>query len=942
MAEYLGSITLASVEDGESGEGYIIESNHDFIYRAQTIPSTEAEINKIFSPDSIIFKVYTHNIANPLVPRTDYYYNFYYLGPEFQDANLPILLDNVSEVDSQTNSVLFRMANIRTQSETNNNMKAIYESCLGGDAFFAFYIYEDALKTNVLARYAFYVQNMLSASLASFEVTATNIQALVDKSALVFDTDGLTVYNGSLTIYNEEYDPLNPPSLEQRVFYFDAADGLHLTGSGTFSGNIYATDGEFRGTVYASNGSFTGEITAQSGTIGGFQITSNALLSTEEQLGGTPNIRLYGSDGSIYARNITLGESATIEKYIQLGQPSSYEEEIFEFDSSKTYYEFNGTSYIETSDTDPDPTKTYYILIDGAYESVSFDLDHNQDHYEKINDEYVLSTDEHRDTSKTYYTFNYSTLSYIYNPLASESHGYFLQVGDYVSLTATGILNLNRIVLDGINSTIKGTGVEQDPNFGWPDFYITPEKAYFRNVDISGKISTMVFEVGHTQAVGGSMLFKPSYKVTSHSSTDTTTTLVLDSDPTQYLEVNKQYIILINDSGSMIGNPIKVSAISTVNVTIDIVLDDVPMSMVVLGEDEALIIGINSTDAPGTYLRPRGITISEFEHTQTSATLPIPKVYIGDLSNAGFEITGLNFEGHSYGLYSSNVILNGSLTTQVDSNTEVNYTYAGVNTLSQVSANKFSGEDFPTADTTKIVFWAGSRGVQSTQIQESPFQVTERGSIYAQNGLFEGVIIARSKIKGVDIYAARIHGAAKDTQLMGDNISNEYGLAFYDTAQGIVFKTGGDDDEHATKVFSINSYNFETDNGSFITINSSTKEVNFNGVDFNGINFTATNLVKGLQLQSLKDNISITIGGDSTPDKIVYSGARTSYVDFYNNNGEISFSNGNSVEQFTLNTNSANFNVEELHSIANFQLGATPGQGYMRYKKVSNGYDLFI
>ena len=942
MAEYLGSITLASVEDGESGEGYIIESNHDFIYRAQTTPSTEAEISKIFSPDSIVFKVYTHNIANPLVPGTDYYYSFYYLGPEFQDANLPILLDNVSEVDSQTNSVLFHMANIRTQSETNNNMKAIYQSCLGGDAFFAFYIYEDALKTNVLARYAFYVQNMLSASLASFEVTATNIQALVDKSALVFDTDGLTVYNGSLTIYNEEYDPLNPPSLEQRVFYFDAADGLHLTGSGTFSGNIYATDGEFRGTVYASNGSFTGEITAQSGTIGGFQITSNALLSTEEQLGGTPNIRLYGSDGSIYARNITLGESATIEKYIQLGQPSSYEEEIFEFDSSKTYYEFNGTSYIETSDTDPDPTKTYYILIDDVYESVSFDLDHNQNHYEKINDEYVLSTDEHRDTSKTYYTFNYSTLSYIYNPLTSESQGYFLQVGDYVSLTATGILNLNRIILDGINSTIKGTGVEQDPNFGWPDFYITPEKAYFRNVDISGKISTMVFEVGHTQAVGGSMLFKPSYKVTSHSSTDTTTTLVLDSDPTQYLEVNKQYIILINDSGSMIGNPIKVSAISTVNVTINTVLDDVPISMVVLGEDEALIIGINSTDAPGTYLRPRGITISEFEHTQTSDTLPVPKVYIGDLSNAGFEITGLNFESHSYGLYSNNVILNGSLTTQVDSNTEVNYTYAGVNTLSQVSANKFSGEDFPTADTTKIVFWAGSRGVQSTQIQESPFQVTERGSIYAQNGLFEGVIIARSKIKGVDIYAARIHGAAQDPQLMGQNTTSQYGLAFYDAAQGIVFKTGGDSDSdpNIRTVFTIGSNGLYTETTNFINITNTTAD--FNGDDFNGNNFTATNLIKGLQLQSLKDNISITIGGDSTPDKIVYNGARTSYVDFYNNNGEISFSNGNSVEQFTLNTNSANFNVEELHSIANFQLGATPGEGYMRYKKVSNGYDLYI
>lgn len=867
MAEYLGSITLASVEDGESGEGYIIESNHDFIYRAQTIPSTEAEISKIFSPDSIVFKVYTNNVSGLLVPNDDYYYNFYYLGPEFQDVNLPILLDNVSEVDSTTNSVLFHMVNLRTQSETDNTVRAIYQSCLGGDAFFAFNVYEDALKTTLLVRYVFYLQNMLTASLASFEVTATNIQALVDKSALVFDTNGMTIYNGNLTIYNKEYDPAQPPTLEDRVFYFDPETGLNLVGNGTFTGNVYATDGEFTGIIHARDGSFSGEILAQSGTIGGFQITSNELLSTEEQLGGTPNIRLNGSDGAIYARNITLGESATIEDYIRVG--------------SGDY-----TSYI----CNPDKA------VSRGYneEGIPYDLP------------------------------------------------YFFKVNNGVYLTATGEFGLGRIILDGANSTIKGTGVEQDPNFGWPDFYITPEKAYFRNVDISGKISTMVFEVGHTQAVGGSMLFKPSYKVTSHSSTDTTTTLVLDSDPTQYLEVNKQYIILINDSGSMIGNPIKVSAISTVNVTIDTVLDDVPISMVVLGEDEALIIGINSTDAPGTYLRPRGITISEFEHTQTSDTLPVPKVYIGDLSNAGFEITGLNFESHSYGLYSNNVILNGSLTTQVDSNTEVNYTYAGVNTLSQVSANKFSGEDFPTADTTKIVFWAGSRGVQSTQIQESPFQVTERGSIYAQNGLFEGVIIARSKIKGVDIYAARIHGAAQDPQLMGQNTTSQYGLAFYDAAQGIVFKTGGDSDSdpNIRTVFTIGSNGLYTETTNFINITNTT--VDFNGDDFNGNNFTAINLIKGLQLQSLKDNISITIGGDSTPDKIVYSGARTSYVDFYNNNGEISFSNGNSVEQFTLNTNSANFNVEELHSIANFQLGATPGEGYMRYKKVSNGYDLYI
>ena len=965
-------------EDGDpglSGELYRVETNHDFIYTVNHDHDRDySAIEDIFSPINIEFEVYrggtvvspgqgtssnyqdtdgyvylgTNESEQPLTPGVGYWYDFFYLGPGTSDiaSSLPILLDpadltNISTVSG--NTVIFHMSGLQSGINISDNYRIIYDTCLDGNAFFAFVVYSDSTKQSTLTRYVFYTQNLLTSSLASFETTATAIKMAVDQGALRFDADGLSIYNGDLTIYST---PINADPAT-RVLYFDTSKGkLHIEGDGSFSGTIYATNGEFTGTIHATNGDFNGTINALDGTIGGFTITDHSLISTDTN----ENIQLYGATGSIYARNITLGEFASIEKYIQVGS--------------------------------------------GDY------------------------------------------ISYIYNPDYAVEYDnghlpYFFKVNNNVYLTATGVLNLNRIVLDGITSTIKGTGVEQDPNFGWPDFYITPEKAYFRNVDISGKISSAIFEADHTQAVGGAMLFKPSYKINQHRISGENVILVLEEDPSVYLQANTQYVLIIDKNGGSIiqtqVNTISKYIISyneeaelvsfqedvvyyeldndeyiiTEDITpvegkiyytendsvfeVTVVDDDnhilsnsSPITLIILGENNDIIIGINSTNNTQDYMRPRGITISEFN--ANSNTLPVPKVYLGDLSKAGFNITGISADTYSYGLYSNNVILNGSLTTQIaseylykqviptptafengiiylekvedqyvptsDESPDPNktyyiytYTYAGVNTLSQVSANIFDNY-FDDPDTTKIVYWAGSQGVSGTQIQASPFQVTEKGSIYAKNGLFTGAIIAKSTIKGVDIYAARIHGAAQDQQLMEDNIISEYGLAFYNAAQGIVFKTGGDDDDTATTVFSIGSNGLYTSTTNFINIANST--VDFNGDDFNGNNFTATNLIQGLQLKSLKDNLSITIGGSSTPNKIIYTGSKTSYINFYNSNGEISFSNGNSIEQFTLNVNSANFTVDELHSTTNFQLGTTPGAGYMRYKKVSNGYDLYI
>ena len=46
---------------------------------------------------------------------------------------------------------------------------------------------------------------------------------------------------------------------------------------------------------------------------------------------------------------------------------------------------------------------------------------------------------------------------------------------------------------------------------------LTPTRAYFNNIVASGSIETSIFKKSHTQAVGGAMIFKPSYKIISFS-----------------------------------------------------------------------------------------------------------------------------------------------------------------------------------------------------------------------------------------------------------------------------------------------------------------------------------------------------------------------------------------------------------------------------------------
>lgn len=383
----------------------------------------------------------------------------------------------------------------------------------------------------------------------------------------------------------------------------------------------------------------------------------------------------------------------------------------------------------------------------------------------------------------------------LWNPEASGSNNYILEAGidsngtrGIVTLTQDGILRLGNITLNGKTSKIAGI------NNSW---WIGPEQAVFNNIIAKGKIVTSVFEIDKIQTVGGAMVFKPSYRAKIEGNK-----LVLEDE---YFGKVDNYIYIVDSQGTLIEELYQVKSIESDNFVLGVDKDLTSLpnisSIIDIGEDGDIIIGVNSNDGSSNLLLGRGLTISKF-HTGTSNEV---KVFLGDFAHTNLGT------GEGYGLYSDNVYLKGSLTTVASANS-----YAGVNTLSGVAFNK------SITDTSKIIFWAGSASTDGAAIQNAPFQVTEQGTIYAQRGTFEGAIISRSTIEGSEIRTAKIYGNGVEPSLSIYNAANA--IAFYS-------QTDPDNDATATEVFSIGADGLKAGGTKFISFTDNGVELNVNSIN---------------------------------------------------------------------------------------------------------------
>ena len=487
--------------------------------------------------------------------------------------------------------------------------------------------------------------------------------------------------------------------------------------------------------------------------------------------------------------------------------------------------------------------------------------------------------------------------AYIYNPTNNENR--FITAGN-INLNQNGILKLGSIEMHGGNETTQAYLKSENDN--WlirEDGVAIFNDIYANNVHLQNTI----LEIGTVQAMGSLMLFKDSWSITSANNNVITvsglTNLSVNdwiysgkniykvvgltqTDSTTTITLNKSYIL---DDGLIITKFGKTSD------------SEVPgFILSILGEQA--IINDNREFASGNAL-----TISDFVEENGALTYT-KRLVLGQLDGAiDKNITGL-------GLYADNVFLNGSLTTKVDDDS-----YAGINTIGEATATVFDNKD-----NSRIIFWAGSASSSNIDIQEAPFQVTEKGSIYARKGIFRDSIISDSVIQGADIYAARIHGGTTE---------QSSSLTIYDTSLGIIFKEGYQSTEK--EVFAIRADGLQQNNDYFIEIKN------------NKIGFYGDNFVVDTRENNYLEIVSNTLNGVDLTMKIISDGlsSERSYQNFTNDKVSFGFNQGSGREE-AIGISKDKIQMKSLAIWLEKDIYFGSGTSYMQYKKAEEGYDLFI
>ena len=748
--EFKGLITLTRVNDGASGDGsaqqYFVETNAQDLYYFYDSQSKRGNVS-------------TFEISLYRLPKSDF--------------SIIALNQSNCVLTNDANIDISSMYRFGQQAQEEGETVTIRQETL-------FFSFEDFLKTeglpeNVVFTFiytdgetqviqSFACRPGASTELAKFNVTATNINASVGSSLLAFERSGLNIYGAGLSIYNNGSDS------KEKVLYVDETGNLRL------KGHIEAYSGKFKGEIEATNASF------QKGTIGGFNIAEDGLVSSNQTL------KLFGKDGTIYAKNITLGEQANIENFIKLGN------------------------------------------------------------------------------------------AYLYNPANNSNK---LIESSSMIIYDNGIAKIGKINMDGNSSTISGD-----------NWSINADRANFNNISISGTIDTTVFNTSSVQAVGGTMMFMPSYKILWLNGKEATfeedMSSIIKKGDSVWAVKNNVYQVLTVDSV----NDTKVTFLENIN--------NDSVAIIVIGKIGDLIVGINGSHASvaNGLLRPKGLTLTKY----SNETAILPNLFLGDLEQLNIrDVSG-------FGLYSDTVYLNGSLTTKTSQGS-----YAGVNTLTGVPATVFNSI---FTDSSNIIFWAGANDSSSTSIQAAPFQVTEGGSVYASKAYLTDSLMVGGEIKGTDIYAARIHG--------WDNSKGSIaGLSIYDLDKGISFRTGYKESDNEIFSIGINGFSTSSDEN-FIAITNNGRKVDFSGNSFkakiNENNYLA--LIAAVESNSLA---------------LYHKTSQDSYCGFYFEDGKTTYRMG--YKENNQNTEKSKILIEKTKIGLE---GTISFSEQMEYRKTDSGYDLYV
>ena len=577
---------------------------------------------------------------------------------------------------------------------------------------------------------------------------ARGIFAAMQGAGLEFTSNGLAITNGNFLITN---------SNNEAVLNFNKDDGTLAV-----TGQINATSGIFSGELRAATGTFLGEITAMTGTIGGFNILENSIESADLILNSTTS----NNESSIYVKNITLGVGALIEKYLKIGNFS-----LLNPQSATDYINYDNSvaKLIQphsqvTVDSEPINGKNYYTLS---------------------GNDYILFTGNNFESGVTYY-----------------------EDGIYFQLTNEGFINGNNwsIKKESGNDYVTarfGKLIAEDGEFNG---IIRARDGVFSgevtsSIISASTINTANFITEKTRSMGGAFIFKPTFEIEdiqNNENEDYTLIFTLSSSAIEYfsLEGNNDKVVAVSGTDVRFG---KLNSIDSQNNQVGVTFTETDytilsasgaldnyQTLTLFGQAEnEVLIGINSDNtSAGDILPPRAISMETFTNLQTSQSGVGDidyslKLLLGDLTTLRQRL-GSSFNYiNGYGLYSDNVYLHGSLITEDNAGS-----YAGVHTSKNLDFNytNWGGTRTDIYDNEKIIFWGGADSLSDSDIQRSPFIVTDKGSIFARRGEFKGTVIADSVITDAIIKTPVIYGTGGSPSLkIYDTLHDtaHQGIAFY-------------------------------------------------------------------------------------------------------------------------------------------------------------------
>lgn len=648
--------------------------------------------------------------------------------------------------------------------------------------------------------------------LAKLNIYASGIVQSVQDTKLVFDAEGLSVYDGGIKVFDNQYIVASPqPTSEEtllvhdyyietssgfvksevyeagiiyyekqqnKVFGLDESGNLYVKGSGEFSGKIIAKEGEFTGTVYAKNG-----------TLG--DLTVNGRLT------------IAGDQAEIYLENSRFN-------LIELSAEDSVPEDLYYLNSETNQIEpYEGTSIIEEY--------KYYrkVKTPGIYSSnfkwedndtAGFWIDSNSSKI-RVNDIELGNGALVHDIIKFEYE---GTQALLMNP--GKHNGIFIEAGQIGSPTlridtngnikAGNIINNNYIEINGEKGTIK-SGNYFSGATGWK---IDNNSAEFNDIVARGTLKSTVFEQNEVSTVGGTLLVRPSSMIKDAKAVINDRTLIdlilekdtidfgivesingIDGPEPYYFKIGNgnqgyrfvSYIYEENtNNNTKIG--IRVQTYSEVNTATLI-----GQILIGYGNNGDIGIGINSSNS-ASAMPPQAISVFEtvVEITQdedgntTDVTLrENPKIVLGKMDEDGKDY-GLS----KYGLYADQVNVRGELSSTTEE------FYSGINSNSKIYEANSQKED------NRIVLWAGAKIKQyntvEQAVQNAAFRVDMAGNVYASSGHFRGEIES-SLITSSVLKAAVIQGIGPTD---GDENCSA-ALTIEDAENGIRFHRRYEDEE---------------------------------------------------------------------------------------------------------------------------------------------------